>query len=194
MALPIILASGSPQRQNILRAAGVVFSALAADIDEKAVAAGVPLEQRALTIATAKAEKIRLLHPDSRIIAADTFSVFGSEILEKPVDLTDARRMLRLVSGRTIMSHTGLFCDDPRQGITLRTTVLVQITFRKLSTAEIERYVTTQPVTTWSAAFSAAYDVGMALIARTEGSLTALTHGIPMELVLNFLSETEGSV
>lgn len=191
MSLPIILASSSPQRQNILRAAGVDFTAIAADLDEKAVATGVPQEQRALIIATAKAEKIRAVHPDALVIAADTFSVFQSEILEKPVDVADARRMLRLISGNTVTSHTGLYCHNPRTGKTLQTTVLVQITFRKLSDAEIERYITTQPVTTWSAAFSAAYDAGMALIARSEGSLTALTHGIPMELVLEFLAEAE---
>lgn len=189
MSPQIILASGSPQRQNILRAAGVAFIAVAADLDEKAVAQNVPLEQRALTIATAKAEAIAVQHPEAIIIAADTFSVFHDEILEKPVDLADARRMLRLLSGNTVTSHTGLCCLNPQTGKAIQTTVLVEITFRSLSDAEIERYVTTQPVTTWSAAFSAAYDAGMALIAQTEGSLTALTHGIPMELVLEFLAE-----
>ncbi len=190
MSQRIILASSSPQRQNILRAAGVDFTAIAADLDEKAVANGTPLEQRALTIATAKAKKIAAANPDAIIIAADTFSVFQHEILEKPVDLVDARRMLRLVSGNTVTSHTGLCCLNPETGKTLQTTVLVQITFRHLSDAEIERYVSTQPVTTWSASFSAAYDAGMALIAGTEGSLTALTHGIPMELVLDFLADS----
>lgn len=189
MTPQIILASSSKQRQNLLRAAGVAFTVVAADLDEKALAQGVPNSARAVTLARAKAAKIAEQHPNSIIIAADTFSIFNDEVLEKPVDLDDARRMLRLISGQTVSDHTGVCCWNLVTGKKLEQTVITQFTFRRLSDTEIDRYITTQPVTTWSAAFSAAYDVGMALVAHSEGSLTALTHGLPIELVMEFLTE-----
>ena len=58
-----------------------------------------------------------------------------------------------------------------------------------LSESEIEHYVKTEPVLTWSAAFSPAYDSGMALIENVRGNLTAFSHGLPIDLLIDFLKE-----
>lgn len=127
-------------------------------------------------------------YPQTKIIAADTFVVLANKILEKPRSLTEAREMLRLQSGNIINVHTGLCCLNLATGQTLKTTVKVEAEFRQLSDNEIDQYVINQPVLTWSAAFSPAYDSGMALIAWVSGSLTSFTHGLPIELVLKFLA------
>jgi septum formation protein len=182
----LILASQSPQRKAMLQSLGIPFTTVPADLDEAAIQDVDPIA-RAEKLASAKADTVSALHPTAVVIAADTFVVSGNQTFEKPRDLKEARQMLRFLSGKTLTEVTGLCVVDPHHSYRYATAVQVQCTFRILTEAEIERYVTTQPVTTWSAAFSPAYPEGAAFIAQVHGSLTGFTHGLPMEEVVEQL-------
>jgi septum formation protein len=189
----IILASQSPQRRDLLQTLNIPFEIIPADIDEKAIT-NPDLSKRAALIAAAKARKVAELHPNAIIIAGDTYIIDGNQALEKPETLDEARQMLRQQSGRMTTEVTGVCYLDKKNGIEHSSVVEAKTWFRQLSEAEIERFVTTEPVLTWSAAFCPAYLTSMALIDKIEGSFTSFTHGLPLEVIVPLLRQSGISV
>jgi septum formation protein len=189
MSQKIILASQSPQRRNILQSVGIEFEVVPAHIDEQAIQGNDEYERAGL-VALAKARAVQEQHPQAIIIAADTYILMGERVLEKPATLDEAREMLRAQSGKTVIELTGFCYLDPQQNLEVVKTVTAEVEFRELSTAEIEQYVSTQPVLTWSAAFCPAYDSGAGLIKSINGSFTGFTHGLPLEEVIPLLQRS----
>jgi septum formation protein len=185
----IVLASQSPQRKEILQSINIPFEVVPANIDEKAIQ-GKDHWDRAAKVAEAKARAIQKKCPDAIIIAGDTYIIDGDQALEKPESIDEARRMLLQQSGRMVVAVSGVCYLDTLKNIEIAETVETKTWFRRLSEAEIERYVTTEPVTTWSAAFCPAYDSGAALIERIGGSFTSFTHGLPMEVIIPLLKQS----
>lgn len=137
----IILASGSPRRQELLRRMGLDFTVRAADIDES-MDASRPAHDEVRRVAERKAEKAaQSAAAEDVIIAADTIVVVDGRILGKPADEQDAQRMLRLLSGRTHQVMTGL-CVRSANRIESET-VVTDVTFRALSEQEIAAYIAT---------------------------------------------------
>lgn len=185
---PLVLASGSAQRQAILQGLGLEFISVPADIDESAIQHPDHLI-RVVEVAKAKAQKVVTEYPDHLVLAADTYVLNAEKSFEKPVDREQARQMLMELSGKTCREITGICLIDPVVQ-TIDTKVCeVSFTFRSLSQIEVNQYVTTQPVTDWSAAFSPAYPAGAALIASVKGSLTGFTHGLPVEWLMELLTK-----
>lgn len=185
----IILASQSPQRKKLLEKLGISFTVVPANVDEKSINAPTS-EERAQQIAFAKAQKIQSQNPDAIIIAGDTFVVVEGKELEKPSSLAEAEQMLSLLSGKTAKAISGLAYFDPQLNLRQSEFVVTTFTFRKLSQQEIADYVQHNPVLTWSAAFSSAYDEGVALVATVDGSLTSFTHGLSLEKVAKLLQKS----
>lgn len=99
MQLPkLILASGSPRRVEILNSVGWEFEKHVADVDESLRDGEAP-QDYVVRLACEKAETVAARFSDSIVLGADTTVVIGGEILGKPTDMDDARRMLRLLSG-----------------------------------------------------------------------------------------------
>jgi len=97
---PIILASVSPRRKELLNALGLNFKVVAPNFDEKIAADHtLPPEKYAMKLSQAKGLVVAKDHPDSLVIAADTIVVLEGEILEKPVDENDAITMLQKLQG-----------------------------------------------------------------------------------------------
>lgn len=184
----IILASGSASRKSLLSALQIPFEVIPAEIDEKSIR-DIDLKQRAEKIARAKAEKIISEH-EGIVIAGDTFVALGETVLEKPIDLDDAKRMLRMQSGKHVRVLTGFCYIHKKQEIDFSTGIVIDVTIRELSDMEIETYVRSSPVLTWSAAFSSAYSSGAALIAEMEGSFTGFVYGLPAELLVPLLRKS----
>lgn len=107
MLPPIILASGSPRRSEIMNFVGWEFTKDVADVDETEFAGENPADyvQR---LAKTKAEKVAAKYENAVILGADTTVVIDNEIIGKPLDLADARRMLRKLSGRRHEVLTGV--------------------------------------------------------------------------------------
>ena len=185
--IQLILASQSPQRKAMMDTLGLPYSILPADIDELAITAPTQFERAAL-VAKGKGQKIRQTLLEQKqaqrfvVMAADTYVVDPStnRALEKPTSIDEAREMLAYQSGKTLEEYTGVYWFDSGE-LEVSETIATKVTFRTLSKSEIEKYITNEPVTTWSGAFCPAYDTGAALIAKIEGSFTGFTHGFPLE-------------
>ena len=104
----LVLASASPRRQSLLKDAGYQFTIVPADIDERAVAGGLPPIEMAEKLALAKAEFVGTRFPDHVVLGADTIVALGDIAIGKPTDPGDARAMLHMLSGTTQMVITAV--------------------------------------------------------------------------------------
>ena len=185
----IILASGSKNRQKLLKALGIPFKIVASDFDEKKVKESNP-SLRAQKIAIAKAKKVAGKH-NGIIIACDTFTVCQNQFLEKPKDLNEAKEMLKQLSGKRVVCYTGFCFLDKINQINFSETAITKIVFRKIYEEEIKKYVKKFPVTSWAAAYAASEIYVMGLIENISGSLTGLTHGLPTEFLIPLLKKSD---
>ncbi len=139
----LILASASARRMEILRAVGWPFEAVAADIDES-VRIGEDAVSYVKRLALTKALTIANQRAGSLVLGADTTVVVAGELLGQPVDDEDARRMLKLLSGRWHEVLTGvalLRADQNAQPLLEHETTRVR--FAEISLEEIDWYVAT---------------------------------------------------
>jgi septum formation protein len=180
---PLVLASGSPRRAELLTAAGIPFIARAANVDESIRPGELP-EAYARRVADAKALAVHaavdLPHgPDTIILAADTIVVIDALTLGKPNDAAEATRMLERLSGRmhsvitaTTLVHAGGLATD---------LTVTQVTFHPVSAQEIAWYVASgEPLDK-----AGAYGIqGLAsrFVARLDGSYSNVV-GLPMDVV-----------
>lgn len=141
----IILASASPRREEILGLLGVKFTVAPSDFDESAVVQWPP-EEHVLESSMGKAAFIACRIPDGIVIGADTIVVVDDMILGKPADGEDAKRMLRLLSGRSHYVYTGLCVMKRADNETLRAlrdSVRTEVRFGQLTDEIINAYVST---------------------------------------------------
>ena len=138
----VILASQSPRRAEILKAVGWEFEAIAADIDETRLAAedAVSYIKR---LARTKAETVAKGFPGRLVIGADTVVVSDGEILGQPRDDEDARRMLRLLSGKSHEVMTGVALVRAGSSSILIDHETTRVLFAEMSADEIDWYVST---------------------------------------------------
>ena len=139
----LLLASKSLRRAEILRGVGWEFEAVAPKVDETLNASEDAISY-VKRLATMKAEAVAVKFPGGLVLGADTVVVIEGEILGQPRDDADARRMLRLLSGRWHMVLTGIalmrFGNPPRVLVEHATT---RVRFYQMSTDEIDWYVST---------------------------------------------------
>ena len=155
----VLLASASPRRQELLRAAGIGFEAIASNIPEL-IQAGETGEQFVRRMAVAKAEQVAAGRPGETrpIVAADTVvlvnepvvnqtlvgqPLVNQTVLGKPDSASSAASMLRLLSGRTHVVLTGLCVLEAPSGRRWVETVRTQVRFGPLTEEEIRQYVAT---------------------------------------------------
>jgi nucleoside triphosphate pyrophosphatase len=138
--MTLILASASPRRAELLTAAGFTFEIVPADVDETRWA-GEPAEAYVLRVARAKMEAVfnNYRESGSAILAADTVVVLDGEILGKPNDSADARRMLRLLSNAAHDVHTAVVVRT--QAGERAEVVKTRVRFRWMEDSEIDWYV-----------------------------------------------------
>lgn len=136
----IILASNSPRRRELLGGLDLDFEVkVLPDIDES-YPDNLPAAEVAGYISREKAAPYRtLIGEDDLVITADTVVIVGDEVLGKPKDAEDARRMLQLISGRTHQVITGvcLLTTDKERSFS----VITDVTFKQLSEDEITYYI-----------------------------------------------------
>jgi len=138
--LQLVLASASPRRLDLLRQIGIEPDAVVpAEVDESRLEGETPV-QMAGRLAVAKAEAIRAGHPDSFILGADTVVACGHRVLPKAADEAEAKKCLKLLSGRAHRVLGGFCVIDPA-GRSRRRVVATTVKFKRLETAEIDRYL-----------------------------------------------------
>ena len=138
--LDLILASASPRRRELLQHLGVPFRVVVADIDETPLPGEAPVPYT-LRLAEAKARAVLALHPGTTVLGADTTVTLDGELLGKPVDAEDARRMLRLLRNRIHAVTTGVALL--RADTTHTHAETTQVFVGDIPDAEIEGYIAT---------------------------------------------------
>lgn len=140
MKYEIILASNSPRRRELLAGLDIDFEVKVMEGIDESYPPHTPVSEIAVCIAEKKAKAYLNLLTDSQlVITADTIVVFGEEVLGKPVDRTDACRMLRLLSGKTHQVITGVCLTTTKEH--RRLSVVSDVTFKSLTEEEISYYV-----------------------------------------------------
>ncbi|MDY0873349.1 Maf family protein [Dongia rigui] len=138
-----ILASASPRRLDLLKQIGVIPSAVdAPHIDEAALPRELPAAY-ARRIASEKLAAVHPRHAGAFVLAADTVVALGRRILPKAEDAVTARRCLELLSGRRHKVIGGIAIAAP-SGQSILRVVRTDVVFKRLSTAEIERYIASE--------------------------------------------------
>ena len=186
---PLILASQSPRRRELLTRLGLAFEVAPADLDETRRATESP-EAYVVRLAEEKARAIAsrvAASPPHAVLGADTTVVLDGAVLNKPADLGESERMLRALSGRTHVVHTGVaLVLAPEQAV--RTVVVAtRVTFRVLPEATITRYVASGEGLDKAGAYGI-QDLGAALVHTIDGSYTNVV-GLPAAETVTLLED-----
>lgn len=164
---PLVLASGSPRRKELLAGLGLDFEVIRPLVDEKSInVSGLSPRDIVLKLARIKGESVAEHHPQSLVIASDTIVVLGSDVLEKPEDEADAFQMLSRLQGQThsVFSAIAVFYQGQLQVEALET----RVKMRALCETEIRAYIHTgEPMD--KAGSYAIQGVGSVLIESIEG-------------------------
>jgi len=137
---PLVLASASPRRLDLLRQIGIVPDAVdPADIDETPLKGELP-PAHVVRLAEAKARAVAPRHPGAFVLAADTVVACGRRILPKAENEATARGCLAMLSGRRHRVYGGVAVLTPGGEIGLRR-VLSQVAFKRLSALELDTYI-----------------------------------------------------
>jgi septum formation protein len=184
---PLVLASRSPRRHELLTLAGVPFQQVATMTDESQVPHETP-EAFCLRVARQKAgAAAQACAADRWVLGADTIVVIDDEILGKPVDEHDAARMLRRLSGRDHLVLTAVALLQVGTARERTLTVNTTVTFRRLSEEWISGYIRTGE----SLDKAGAYGIqgrGAMLVSRINGSYTNVV-GLPLGETIALLEQ-----
>jgi septum formation protein len=192
----LVLASASPRRSELLRSVGLHFDIVPADIDESALPGEAPSDY----VARLSNEKARVVAErvggGAIVVAADTTVDVDGRILEKPVDDPDARRMLRLLSGRTHLVHTGVTTlsfgvGSGRTGSPVSVVVETAVRFVELTDRAIDWYLATGEHAGKAGAYGIQGAAG-AFVERIEGSITNVI-GLPLAETLVLIRSVIGA-
>ncbi len=180
---PLVLASASPRRRELLALTGLPFLIDAPDVDETcALLPGEAVKELSRRKAVAAAEK----HPGQVILAADTLVAVDDEALGKPHDAQDAFRMLRSLSGRWHQVYTGVTVVTA-QGRILCESDVTDVHFEPMSDETIRAYIATGEPMDKAGAYAVQGVAGL-YIDQLKGSHTNVI-GLPMALTRRLLEE-----
>lgn len=185
---PLVLASGSPRRAQLLREAGYVFEIVTPPFHEPQwVHPHVAPTLHAESLAYFKARSVAALHADKTILAADTIAVVEGEVIGKPADRQDAYRILCRLSGTTHSVITGLVLLHPASGRRLFQHCISIVSVRPLTDAAIQAYLGTGAWQGKAGAYGI-QDQDDPFVERVAGSFTNVV-GLPMDLLAQMFDQ-----
>jgi septum formation protein len=178
--MPIVLASSSPRRRELLETAGLAFEIVASPAEEIHDASMKP-ETLCELNAALKAEAVAWIRPEATVIGADTLVFIDDIPLGKPKDMEEARAMLRLLSGRTHQVCTGVCVIFP-SGEKKTFHGLTEVTFLTLDESEIDAYFALVNPLDKAGAYGI-QEHGERIVAGISGNFDNVM-GLPVDLVL----------
>ncbi|MBI1764339.1 MAG: septum formation inhibitor Maf [Acidobacteria bacterium] len=178
----LVLASASPRRAELLRAAGIEFSVRVADLDETQMPGENP---PAYVLRLARAKALAVAQPGELVLGADTTVVVGNESAGKPLDAADARRMLRLLSGAWHEVLTGVALVKDAQ--VCAELAVTRVKFAPLSAAEIDWYIATHEPFDKAGAYGI-QGYASRFVEQIEGSYANVV-GLPVQTVYRLLRQ-----
>jgi septum formation protein len=181
---PVVLASASPRRRELLERIGIAIEVCPADVDEAIGAGEAPLAYVA-RVADAKAAAIAAAHPGRWVLAADTIVEHGGVVLGKAADASEARAMVRTLAGAVHRVSTAIVLVGP--GRPHRETVTTEVTMVAMTEAEIADYVASDEWRGKAGAY-AVQGIAAALVSSVRGSITNVI-GLPLAEVARALAE-----
>ena len=185
----LILASGSRYRRELLERLGVPFRAWSPDVDERPHAAEPPRET-ATRLARAKAEAAAARYPHAWVIGSDQVADLDGRPIGKPGTFENARRQLRDVSGHSVFFHTALCVWNARLERRHERLVTMEVAFRRLSDAEIDRYLEREQALD-CAGSAKSEGLGISLLSRLGGDDPTALVGLPL-IALAAILRAEG--
>jgi septum formation protein len=189
--MPIILASTSPRRRELLALLGIPFNVKNPSFDER-LEANRPATQQVISFAQGKAQSVARQESEAIVLGSDTVIELDHDVIGKPVDLTDARAMLRRLAGRDHRVHTAVAVVCSARVIdmvALSTTVVRMKPFDELAH---ERYLAIGESFGKAGAYSI-QGVGGSLIDSIDGDFPNVV-GLPLRLVAQLLRQIDVSV
>ena len=180
----IVLGSASPRRAELLRAAGIEFDVMHADVDES-IHQGEGPDAYVRRLAEAKARAVAARERERLVLAADTTVIIDDMMLGKPVDDHDAKRMLHLLSGRTHAVLTAVAVSREGMSRPLVEVERTEVEFAPLTEFEIDWYVATGEPRDKAGAY-AIQGYASRFVTRIDGSYSNVV-GLPIALVYEML-------
>jgi MAF protein len=182
---PLVLASGSPRRRELLSRLGISFEVVVPDIAEDAAHDGGRLERVARRLATAKARAVAALVPRAAVLAADTVVAHGGVLLGKPKGEAEAEAMLRRLRGRTHRVVTAVAVVAPDRRRPLVDHAVTRVTMRRYGDDEIADSIVRGDPFDKAGAY-AIQDGRLAPVARYDGCYCNVV-GLPLWTALRLL-------
>ncbi len=179
-----VLASQSPRRRELLESVGLPFDVVPSHVPEEH-ATGESPDAYVTRLSRDKARAISASHADRWVIAADTIVMLGNQLLEKPADEADARRMLSLIAGRTHVVHTGVTLHCAEQDYLDTQVAQSEVQMLPLTADEVAWYAATGEPLDKAGAY-AVQGVGSMFIQSVNGSYTNVV-GLPLAMLFEML-------
>jgi len=190
--LPLLLASSSTYRRDLLQRLHLPFDWASPDIDEGRLG-DEPAEALVRRLAAAKARALAATHPAHLIIGSDQVAVLGERILGKPHTFERAREQLLAASGRAVSFLTGVALLNSATGQCQIDCVPFTVTLRELDSAQVERYLQAEQPYDCAGSFKAE-GLGVSLFRDTQGSDATSLIGLPLIRLVQMLAEEGISV
>ena len=188
LSSPLILASASPRRKELLSAVGLTFKVRPADVDET----GLPDENPRAHVRRLSAEKAAVIarrYPKALVLGADTIVVIDGQILGKPRDQKQARAMMRQLSNRKHTVFTGFTIACKQTGAAKTGVVQSAVYFKEISPDEMDWYVNSREPYDKAGGY-AAQGMGASFIQAIRGSYTNVI-GLPLCEVMEALKSMD---
>jgi septum formation protein len=187
--IPLILASGSQSRKQMLEEAGICFEVIKTDTDEDALKKemhGLPFEQQVIKLASAKAINVSIENPNHVVIGGDQMCVCDSQVFDKPGSVKKAIENLKLLSGTVHFQHSGV-CLFKNGKSLWEYSEVVTMKMHNLSQEEIINYVELENPVNAAGAYKFE-SLGCNLFSSVDGS-SYTVRGMPLLPLLNALRE-----
>ena len=191
MGYPLfVLASKSPRRRELLKKIGLQAEMMTASVDESLIK-NVPPENTVTELALLKATDVaKYFCGDTYVIGADTVVCVDDEILGKPKNIEDAKRMLRLLSGRSHFVYTGYCVVHCKSGVAVSKYEKTEVFFKELSDHEIDAYVKTREPMDKAGAYGI-QEKGSLFIEKIDGDYFNVV-GLPVCALANLFEKEFG--
>lgn len=184
---PLVLASTSIYRSELLTTLQIPFQTSAPDVDETPLP-GESAEQTSWRLSQAKAQIVAKRYPDALIIGSDQVALLDGQQIGKPLNHDNAVRQLSAMRGKTVTFYTALTLLNAASGEMQTDVAITNVGFRKVSDEAIERYLKKeQPYHCAGSAKSEG--LGIALISRIEGDDPNALIGLPLILLVSMLEK-----
>lgn len=183
---PLVLASTSIYRSELLARLRIPFQTTAPDVDETPLP-DESAKQTSWRLSRAKAKAVAVRHPDALIIGSDQVALLGNQQVGKPLTHDNAVRQLRAMRGQTVTFYTALTLLNARSGDIQTEVAVNRVHYRELTDTQIESYLhKEQPY--HCAGSVKSEGLGIALVSSMEGDDPNALVGLPLILLVNMLS------